>query len=77
MPVNVTLLELVHAVMSFARSDEETVATIVHLVNSGPGRLCGTFRGARFRLEDAAGPAAASSPRGTCATCGTIPSARS
>jgi len=54
MPVNVTLLELVHAVMSFARSDEEIVATIVHLVNSGQVRLCGSFRGARFRLEDAA-----------------------
>jgi len=52
MPVNVTLLELVNAITSFARSDEEIVATIVHLVNSGQVRLCGSFRGARFRLED-------------------------
>jgi hypothetical protein len=29
MPVNVTLLELVNAITSFARSDEEIVATIV------------------------------------------------
>lgn len=51
MPIRVTLLELVNAVTSFARSDDEIVATIVHLVNSGQVRLCGTFRGARFRLE--------------------------
>jgi len=52
MPVNVTLLELVNAITSYARSDDEIVATIVHLVNSGQVRLCGSFRGARFRLED-------------------------
>ena len=54
MPVNVTLLELVNAITSYARSDDEIVATIVHLVNSGQVRLCGTFRGARIRLGDAA-----------------------
>jgi hypothetical protein len=44
----VTLLDLVTAVGDSARSEEEVIATIVHLVNSGAVRLCGSFRGARF-----------------------------
>ena len=37
------------------------VATVVHLVNSGTVRLCGTFKGARFDLSglDTPGQAAA------------------
>ena len=50
MPVHVTLLELVNAVASVARNEDEVLATIVHLVNSGQVRLCGIFRGARFSL---------------------------
>lgn len=56
---NVTLLELVQAVTEHSRSDAEVVATVVHLVNSGAVRLCGTFRGARFDLTGVGAPAAA------------------
>lgn len=51
MAANVTLLDLVKTVSEYARSDAEIVATVVHLVNSGAVRLCGTFRGARFDLR--------------------------
>ena len=47
-----TLLDLVNAVSSCTESDDEVVATIVHLVNSGTVRLGGNFRGARFDLGD-------------------------
>jgi hypothetical protein len=46
-----TLLELLEAVSECAETDIETVATVVHLVNSGLVQLCGNFRGARFDLE--------------------------
>ena len=46
-----TLLELLEAVSECAETDAETVATVVHLVNSGMVQLCGDFRGARFDLE--------------------------
>jgi len=46
-----TLLELVEAVSDYAETDAETVATVVHLVNSGQVQLCGNFSGARFDLE--------------------------
>jgi hypothetical protein len=48
MTPNVTLLELVSAVAEHARSEVETIATVVWMVNSGCVRLCGNFRGARF-----------------------------
>ena len=35
----------------YADTDDETVATVVYLVNSGLVQLCGNFRGARFDLE--------------------------
>jgi hypothetical protein len=47
-----TLLELIEAVSDYAETDTETVATVVHLVNSGQVQLCGTFRGARFDLKE-------------------------
>jgi hypothetical protein len=43
-----TMLELVTELSREARSDEEVVATVVSLVNSGAVRLCGNFRGRRF-----------------------------
>jgi hypothetical protein len=46
-----TLLELVEAVSDYAETDAETVATVVHLVNSGQVQLCGNFSGALFDLE--------------------------
>jgi hypothetical protein len=45
------MLELVKAVSEYAETDSETVATVVHLVNSGLVQLCGNFRGVRFDLE--------------------------
>lgn len=47
-----TLLEVVTAVAEYCDTDDELVATVVHLVNSGAVRLCGNFRGARFQLDD-------------------------
>ena len=49
---NATLLDLVTAVAEFAETENELVATVVHLVNSGRVRLCGNFRGGRFDLRD-------------------------
>ena len=43
-----TLLELVQVVNESARNDEEVVATIAYLINSGRVRLCGTFAGAKI-----------------------------
>ena len=34
-----------------ARSEDETIATIIYMVNRGVVRLCGTFKGARFDLR--------------------------
>jgi hypothetical protein len=51
-----TLLDLVQSVMSVTNSDEETVATIVYLINSGRVRLCGTFAGAKITLPPAVKP---------------------
>ena len=39
-----TLLDLVYAVVNSASSDEEAVATILHLLESGQVRLVGQFR---------------------------------
>jgi hypothetical protein len=55
MRVQTTLRELVMAVNDAADSEEEAVATVVHLVNSGMVRLGGTLRGALIEL---AGPPA-------------------
>jgi len=49
-PKECTLLELVQSVSSVAESDEEIVATVVHLINSGRVRLCGNFAGAKIVL---------------------------
>ena len=59
MSVQFTMLDLVNAVSAHARSDEEVVATIVYLVNSGRVRLGGNFRGALIDLGDGAAPASA------------------
>jgi hypothetical protein len=50
MAPNVTLLDLVNAVGEHARSEAETIATVVYLVNQGHVRLCGNFKGERFDL---------------------------
>jgi hypothetical protein len=51
MPRNVTLLELVNAVAEHTRSEAELIATVAHMVNRGPCRLCGNFKGQRFDLS--------------------------
>jgi hypothetical protein len=45
---DVTMLELVNAVTEHTRTEGQAIATIVHMVNSGAVRLCGTFSGARI-----------------------------
>ncbi len=44
--VELTLLDLVWAVSEAADSEAEVVATVLHLIESGRVRLCGSFRGA-------------------------------
>jgi hypothetical protein len=51
MRTETTLLDLVTAVSQSARSENEVIATVVHMVNSGMVRLCGSFAGARFDLS--------------------------
>jgi hypothetical protein len=46
-----TLLELVQAVSEVAQTDQEVVATVLHMLRSGSVRLRGSFRGSL--LEDA------------------------
>jgi hypothetical protein len=46
-----TLLDLVQAVSDFATNDEEIVATVAYLINSGKVLLCGNFAGARIDLS--------------------------
>jgi hypothetical protein len=45
-PVQSTLLELIPILNSFTHSDDEVVALVTYLVNSGHVRLCDTFAGA-------------------------------
>ena len=51
-PNKVTLLDLVQTVSDCATSDDEIVATVASLINSGRVLLCGTFAGARLDLAD-------------------------
>jgi hypothetical protein len=56
-PRKSTLLDMVQAVSDYATSDEEIVATVAYLINSGKVRLCGNFAGARIDLSVPACPA--------------------
>lgn len=47
-PRESTLLDLIQSIMSEAENDEEVVATVVYLINSGRVRLCGSFAGAKI-----------------------------
>jgi hypothetical protein len=38
-----TLLELIQVVNESTQNDDEVVATVAYLINSGRVRLCGTF----------------------------------
>jgi hypothetical protein len=44
-PLSLTLLELVEAVNDVTSTDDEVVATVRHMLQSGRIRLCGNFRG--------------------------------
>jgi hypothetical protein len=46
-----TLLDLILALSDSARNDDEVVATVVYLINSGRVRLCGTFAGAKIAVR--------------------------
>ena len=48
-PRDVTLLELVGAICDVTEDDEEVVATVVEMLNSGTVRLCGNFRATPIR----------------------------
>jgi len=49
---DVTMLELMTVLTERTRTEAEAIATIVHMVNSGAVRLCGTFSGARIDLGE-------------------------
>jgi len=51
MAANVTLLDLVNAVAEHSRSEAETIATVVYMVNRGHVRLCGTFKRGALRPD--------------------------
>ncbi len=51
MAPKVTLLDLVTEIAKYSRSDNEVIATVAYMVNSGCVRLCGNFKGARFDLD--------------------------
>ena len=44
-PVGVTLLELVAAICDITDDEEEILATVHHMLESGSVRLCGNLRG--------------------------------
>ena len=44
-PAGVTLLELVTAVCDITDDEEEILATVCHMLESGTVRLCGNLRG--------------------------------
>ena len=48
MAPKITMLELIELVSEITESENEVVATVVHMVNSGMVELCGNFRGAKL-----------------------------
>ncbi len=53
-----TLLDLIRTISEYATNDEEIVATVVYLINSGKVQLCGTFAGAKIDLRACVAPRA-------------------
>ena len=45
-----TLLDVVDTVSKFSETDQELLATVAYLVNSGKVRLCGNFAGSRVEI---------------------------
>jgi hypothetical protein len=56
-PTTTTLLDLIQTVGQCTTRDDEVVATVAYLVNSGKVRLCGNFAGARIDLSVMVAPA--------------------
>jgi hypothetical protein len=50
-----TMLDVVWAVSEYATNDDEIIATVASLINSGTVRLCGTFAGARIDVSTPGG----------------------
>ncbi len=50
-PTTTTLLDLIQTVGQCTTRDDEVVATVAYLINSGKVRLCGNFAGARIDLS--------------------------
>jgi hypothetical protein len=48
---SLTLLDVIQAVSEVAASEQETLATVVDLINSGKVRLCGKSAGATIDLS--------------------------
>lgn len=48
---SLTLLDVIQAVGEAAASDQETLAAVVNLINSGQVRLCGDSAGATIDLS--------------------------
>jgi hypothetical protein len=48
---SLTLLDVIQAVSEAAASDQETLAAVAHLINSGRVRLCGDSAGATIDLS--------------------------
>jgi len=75
-PNRSTLLDVVQTVSTCATSDDEVVATVAYLINSGKVLLCGTFAGAKIDLS--VSPAAplflATSPPAATPSAGAAPS---
>jgi hypothetical protein len=55
-PIECTLLDLVQTVNKLTDDDQEVVAMVVSLVNSGRVRLCGNFAGATIHLPVSLSP---------------------
>ena len=51
-PRKSTLLDLVRTLNAFAATEDEVVATVAYLINSGKVLLCGNFAGAKIDLTD-------------------------
>jgi hypothetical protein len=48
---SLTLLDVIQEVSKAAASDQETLAAVADLINSGQVRLCGDFAGATIDLS--------------------------
>lgn len=49
--IECTLLDLIQTIGKVTDNDQEVVATVVSLVNSGRVRLCGNFAGAKITFD--------------------------